>query len=221
MYYGVELKNGYQTVLNTWDECKELIDLFLEGARYKKFASYEEALAFAQRRELNNPKDKLCLATLPMSKEFEDFHKYVNHSLAYVYGNFNFKKEIWGYAVILFLSPNPADYVYFTRIGDKYLQSKKIAGDVFGALRAIKEATLRGKSRIMVCYDYDGIENWATGAYKKIGFIGSRYSDTIREYSKSIDIAFQKIKFSKNNINDDNIFMYKVYKLSREVLGLR
>lgn len=215
-YYAVVLQTGYNAILNDWPSCQEIINLEPEGARFKKFFSQEEAQAFID----NKPPDRndpLFLKHLPMPLEFEEcYNQYDKSTLAYVYGNCFPQVGVWSYGTILFLNKDK-DYQYFTRIGTNNLKSMKLAGDVYGTCRAIQESINAGYPHITVCYQYEGIEKWATSAFKKTkSLLGIKYAEAIRKYAEHIDISFKKIYFTK-----DNAILQKAYNLSREALGVR
>lgn len=215
-YYGVKLITGHKAIVNDWQKCQEVIRLEPTDARYKKFVFYGEALAFIEDEEPKED-DMLFLKCIPEQPEFEEcFNKHKRSTLAYVYGNYAINVGAWSYGVILFLNKSK-DYRYFMGAGTNHIKSMKLAGDVYGTCKAIQESIQAGYPHITVCYQYEGIEKWARGTFKKTkSELGKAYAEYIQKCTNRIDIDFKKIYFT-----DDNAILQKAYKLSREALGLR
>ena len=63
---------------------------------------------------------------------------------------------------------------------------------------AVKTAMLSGFSEILLCYDYEGIEKWVTGAWKSKTPYTQKYAAAMREWGRSIRIRFQKVAAHTN-----------------------
>lgn len=215
-YYAVALETGFNSIVNDWKCCQEIISLEPEGARFKKFFSKEEAQAFIDNKPPSKD-DPLYLKCLIMPPEFEEcYSKYEKSTLAYVYGNYSPIIGLWSYGAILFFNKDK-DYKYFTHKGNKHIKSMKLAGDVYGTCRVIQESIHAGYPHITICYQYEGIEKWALGTFKKTkSELGIDYTKYVRKNTNLIDIDFRKISFT-----DDNALLQKAYKLSRQKLCLK
>lgn len=58
---------------------------------------------------------------------------------------------------------------------------------------AVKWSEVNGYPAVKICYDYMGIEMWATGGWKANKDLTQKYAAFMRESSRRIEITFQKI----------------------------
>ena len=61
-----------------------------------------------------------------------------------------------------------------------------------------KNSELNGYKEIEICYDYEGIEKWVTGAWRSKTELTQKYATSMREWSKSIHIHFTKVAAHTN-----------------------
>lgn len=136
-YYAV--KNGREPgIYNSWAECQKQIHGF-KNASYKSFTSRKEAEEFIS--------DK---------KEMPQ----MEHGLiAYVDGSFNAKKKVYGYGAVLIDGQQVIKRLYGHGDNEECLSSRNVAGEIFGALAAVKYAVEHPEyDGIVIYYDYMGIE---------------------------------------------------------------
>ena len=70
-------------------------------------------------------------------------------------------------------------------------------------MKAIEYAIENGYKDIVLCYDYQGIESWALGTWKRNNRITQNYNEFMQEKFKLIKVRFKKIKgHSGNKFND-------------------
>ena len=80
---------------------------------------------------------------------------------------------------------------------------RNVSGEVEGAMKAIVYAIENGYKDIVLCYDYQGIESWALGTWKRNNRITQNYNEFMQEKFKLIKVRFKKIKgHSGNKFND-------------------
>ena len=80
---------------------------------------------------------------------------------------------------------------------------RNVSGEVEGAMKAIEYAIENGYKDIVLCYDYQGIESWALGTWKRNNRITQNYNEFMQEKFKLIKVRFKKIKgHSGNKFND-------------------
>lgn len=63
---------------------------------------------------------------------------------------------------------------------------------MLGAMFAVKWCDKNGYSAIEICYDYLGIEKWATGEWKAKNSLTKKYADFMKENSDKLNISFKK-----------------------------
>lgn len=178
-FYGV--KKGKKTgIFTSWEECKEAVDGY-PGAEFKGFATREEVCEYMG---------------MPMT-ETEDMPP-EDTLLAYVDGSYNdgIKKYAFG---CVFILPDGRKYTEYGN-GDnpRSLEQRNVAGEMLGAMYATKFAMKNGFKAIEICYDYQGIESWVTGAWKSKNDLTQKYAASMREWGRSIKIKFTKVAAHTN-----------------------
>lgn len=180
-YYGVK-KGKITGVFDTWDACKEAVDGY-PGAEYKGFSSLEDACKYAG-MPLNNISD----VELPAEGTL----------LAYVDGSYNdaIKKYAFGCVFIL------PDGRIFTEYGNgdnpQSLQQRNVAGEMLGAMYAVRVAMVNGYSHVEIRYDYEGIEKWVTGEWRSKTELTQKYTQAMRGWMQGIRITFTKVPAHSN-----------------------
>ena len=177
-YYYAVRKGRNIGVYNTWAECEENVKGF-SGAEYKKFSTYEEALNFIENRE-----DEI---------EFEEKILEDGEAIAYVDGSFKLEDYTYAYGIVFITSEGKE--LYNGKENDEELAAmRNVAGEIRGAMEAMKLALEKGIRTLYLYYDYAGIENWAKGIWKT-NKIGTRkykeYYDSIKD---KLDVKFVKVK---------------------------
>ena len=92
---------------------------------------------------------------------------------------------------------------------------QSVAGEIFGAIAAVKKAEELGLKQLIILYDYVGIEHWAVGDWKtnKEGTIA--YKAYYDETKTKVSVRFQKVTgHSGDKYND------YADKLAKQALGL-
>ena len=92
---------------------------------------------------------------------------------------------------------------------------RNVSGEVLGAKMAIEYAIENGFKEVTIAYDYNGIECWALGTWKRNNRITSEYNEFMQDKMKKIKVKFKKIKgHSGNKYND------LADKLAKQALGI-
>ena len=71
---------------------------------------------------------------------------------------------------------------------------RNVAGEVLGSMAAIKKAIELNLTEIAIYYDYMGIEQWATGSWKRNKKGTIDYYNYIQSVKDKITIHFVKVK---------------------------
>lgn len=159
-YYGVRVGRN-PGIYESWAQCEREVKGF-KGAIYKKFKSYEEALNFINGEgslypAVNIGEEENGIRSIENLKD--------NEAVAYVDGSFSLKTKTYSYGI-----------VYFTKEGKEVFSGKdddediaemrNVAGELKGAMEAMRISLLKGKDTLYLHYDYRGIEEWAKGNWK-------------------------------------------------------
>ena len=188
-YYAIAKgKSGIPKIVETWTECqKEVIGC--KGAKYKSFASKEEAEKFISIHENGGSFEEV-----KGNEEVKDDLIYI-----YVDGSFMVSKENYSYGFLVVKN----DEILYEDNGVGYdkeaIALRNVSGEVEGAMKAIEYAIENGYKDIVLCYDYQGIESWALGTWKRNNRITQNYNEFMQEKFKIIKVRFKKIKGHSGN----------------------
>lgn len=177
------VKKGKKTgIFQTWDACRASVDGY-PGAEYKSFLSREEAEAYLT--GANNPLRNTGVEGDTGNEE--------NQIVAYVDGSFS--KELGKYAFGCVLIKPDGDIIRESGNGDnpESLELRNVTGEMLGAMYAVKWSEVNGYSAVKICYDYMGIEMWATGGWKANKILTQKYAAFMKDSGSRIRITFQKI----------------------------
>lgn len=183
------VKKGKETgIFYNWDECKASVEGY-PGAEYKGFFTEEEANDYLSGLENSNVniipyKGEECLQ---------------NQIIAYVDGSFDEKIGKYAFGCII-ITPN-GDIMRESGNGDnpESIALRNVTGEMLGAMFAVKWCDKNGYSAIEICYDYLGIEKWATGEWKAKNSLTQKYATFMKENGKKISISFKKIAAHTGN----------------------
>lgn len=177
-FYAV--RKGKKTgIFMTWDECKSQVQGY-SAAEYKSFKTREEALEY-----LNNEAVKTNIEK-NVAKEPLNIYAFVD-------GSFNQSTGTYGYGG--FLMYDGIKEVLQGSGNDAEMASmRNVAGEVLGSMAAIKRAIELNLTEIAIYYDYMGIEQWATGSWKRNKKGTIDYYNYIQSVKDKITIHFVKVK---------------------------
>lgn len=183
------VKKGKETgIFYSWDECKALVSGY-PGAEYKGFFTEEEAKDYLSGLE-NDSLSRI------LYKEEECLQ---NQIIAYVDGSFDEKIGKYAFGCVM-LTPN-GEIIRESGNGDnpESLALRNVTGEMLGAMFVVKWCDKNGYSAIKICYDYFGIEKWATGEWKAKNTLTQKYAAFMQENGKKIRISFKKIAAHTGN----------------------
>ena len=159
-----------------WDDCKTQV-LGFSGAEYKSFATKAEALAY------------LDGASAPF-----DAPEHGDILTAYVDGSYDAESGRYAYGCVI-LEPDGTNHE-LSGIGTDAdaAVSRNVAGELLGAVNAVKWAVEHGYDRILICHDYEGIRRWFDRSWKAESRVAKLYVEQMNKFTENIDISFRKIK---------------------------
>ena len=191
-YYAV--RKGLQTgIFESWQECQAVVSGY-GNAEYKSFSTKEEAQDYL---EGTDAEQKAVTAIK------EDFKQGPEKVIAYVDGSYDDKLKKYSFGCILLLPSG--DIVKESGNGDnpESLAIRNVAGEMLGAMYAVKWAMINGYSEIELRYDYEGIEKWVQGVWKAKNELARKYAAAMNDWKQSIRISFLKIAAHSNNRYND------------------
>lgn len=181
-YYAV--KNGRETgVFEVWSECEASVKGY-PGAIYKSFSVKEDALRFLEGEEDAEPQD----TTRKAAADIEEV------GYAFVDGSFNPGTGVYGAGGFLVDDDGQKHIIQGSGSDPEMAAMRNVAGEVLGAKMAIQKAISLGMQKVVLYYDYSGVECWATGAWKRNKAGTKEYYEFCQDAKSTIEIQFQKVK---------------------------
>ena len=181
-YYAVKVGKN-PGIYMTWDECKEQVNKYPK-AEFKSFTTMEEAHAFMENKIVEVEIDSKDTA------------------VAYVDGSFNVDTMVYGYGVVMMYHGREE---YYKGSGNEENMSamRNVAGEILGAMYAMKYAYDHDIKNLVIYHDYEGIAKWCLGEWKTNKLETQTYKNKYQEYSKKVNISFIKVKgHSGDKYND-------------------
>ncbi len=164
-------------IFQTWGDCKASVDGY-PGAEYRGFYTMEEAKAYLGDGATDSNGVEQDTA---------------NQVVAYVDGSFDVKIGRYSFGCILLLPDG--EIIRESGNGDnpESVALRNVTGEMLGAMFAVQWCVKNEYSAVKICYDYAGIEMWATGGWKAKNKLTQKYAEYMRNNGKRIAISFQKI----------------------------
>ncbi len=187
------VRKGHKTGLfNTWAECQKATAGY-SGAEFKGFTEKEEALAFLNMettKTVSEDKSKEAAGVVEVPE---------NMVIAYVDGSF--EKSIGRYAFgCVLLTPDGQEIRESGSGSDPAgVAIRNVAGEMLGAMNAVKWAQENGYPAVEIRYDYEGVEKWVTGVWRAKTPLTSKYAVHMQEAGKKIQISFCKVAAHTGN----------------------
>lgn len=196
MFYAVK-KGRNIGIYNSWEDCKREVKGF-SGAEYKKFKTYEEAKAFMEEESTDkNPSIDLNQDT----------------AIAYIDGSFDLETHTFGFGAVIFYKGEKI--TFSQRYEDAELSNmRNVAGEIKGAEEVMKWALENNVKKLIVYYDYMGIENWALGKWKTTKAGTKAYKEFYDTIKDKLNVNFIKVKaHSGDEFNEEADKLAKNSKL--------
>ena len=186
-FYGV--RRGRMTgIFESWEACRAQVHHFA-GAEYKAFSTREEAEAFVSPSKVNQ------VTTKKKSKKVSSriIEIWVDGSC---FPQANGSLQLgWGLLVKkegVEIHRDKGNDIPHTAVGHR-----NVAGEILGILKAIQWCQSQGITDITIYYDYQGLESWATGAWRaKLPFTQA-YADAVKK--SGMTIHWVKVKAHSGN----------------------
>lgn len=181
-FYGV--RRGRTTgVFDNWDACRKQVYKFPD-AEYKSFPTREEALAF-----VSPPAPTLQKAQQKPDISFDSTTAIWVDGSCFPQSDGSLRIG-WG----LLVKQNNEE-VYRAKGNDippEAVAHRNVSGEIFGILKALEWCQEQEIAEVAMYYDYQGLESWATGAWRtKLPFT-QLYAETVK--ASGITIHWSKVK---------------------------
>lgn len=180
-------------IYDSWEECREAVSGY-PGAQFRGFSSEQEARAYlgVESRTESGPEE--AVGEIPE-----------NGLVAYVDGSFDEALGKYSFGCIL-ITPEGE---IFRESGNgsqpESLAIRNVAGEMLGAMYAVRWALVNGYTRLYLRYDYEGIEKWATGAWKAKNALTQKYAAYMKRQQAYLQILFEKVKAHTGNYYNEEV----------------
>ncbi len=201
-YYAV--RNGRtRGILETWAQCEQSVKGF-SGAKYKSFLTREEAEAYLA-GENGRDGSSLSQGDAGSVKKGQTPADPERDVIAYVDGSFDPESGRYGYGCI-FLTPEGEEVRLCGSGSDPgTAKLRNVAGEMLGAMNAVRWAVQHGYASMEIRYDYEGIENWATGAWQARNPYTIAYADYMKKSMSRIELSFWKVLAHSGNYYNEEV----------------
>ena len=207
-----KVKNNYYAVIagrvpgiyKSWPECQEQIDKF-SGAVYRGFPTLWEAEHYMS----------IGVSEEAVSDEhLESIIEKVDSDtlIAYVDGSYSEEKKKYSYGCVLIHDGTVIETECGSGNHPGSISMRNVAGELMGAIRAIKMTNLLGFKSLLIHYDYAGIEQWANGGWRTKSEGAKFYAEMVKGYRR----AGMKIEFQKVQAHNGVTFNEMADRLARE-----
>lgn len=166
-------------IYHTWMECAAQIDGY-PGAKYQAFAHEKDAHAYLS-------------GTVAASKD-SNVPRQNNNTAAYAYvdGSYNKFTKVYGYGVIFVDESGIIHKLSGNGSQPNMALMRNVAGEIEGAMAAMRFAVEHEIKNLVIYYDYTGIEAWPTGKWSANKEETQRYRDFCRLCP--VKITYKKVK---------------------------
>jgi len=111
-----------------------------------------------------------------------------------IYVDGSFSKDIgkfagWAFVVV----QDGVEHFNKNGLTKEEAKSWNVDGEVYATIEGIKYCIDNNIKEVTICYDYTGIENWATSIWKCKSNISKKYVQFIQD-NKDVKLNFRKIK---------------------------
>lgn len=174
-------------IYRNWDDCKAMVFEY-PGAIYKSFKTEAEAEAF-----LGNAPESSTFGSDAHTDDTDAYKDKLPKCYAFVDGSYNIATKVYGYGG--FLINGDEKYIIHGSGNDEEMASmRNVAGEIMGSRAAIAKAVEMKIPELYVFYDYAGIEQWATGNWKRNKSGTIDYYEYIKSVQDKIALHFVKVK---------------------------
>lgn len=166
-------------IFHSWDECRASVHNY-PGAVYKSFQNEEEAMAFLGASD--SAKDTYGEEDTPAC------------GYAYVDGSINPATMVYGAGGFLVDDKGEKHILQGSGNDPEMASMRNVAGEILGAQLAMEKALSLGMQDLILFYDYQGIECWATGMWKRKQKGTQDYYEYCQSIKDRITVHFRKVK---------------------------
>ena len=122
-----------------------------------------------------------------------DAEYHLSFQTTHVDGSFDERSGVYGYGCVVIKNDGAVEKYYGAGNNPESVKLRNVAGEMLAAMNAVRYAMQNGYKSVNICYDYSGIEMWATGEWKTNNALTMKYARAMQEWGEKISIMFQKV----------------------------
>lgn len=197
------VKKGLHTgIFDTWEECKAAVTGY-SGAEYKGFTDRREACLYLgitenQTMQEINKSDVKTISNNGNLKQPAPNHIEQDKLIAYVDGSYEHSMLKYSFGCVFLLPDGRVLTENGSGNNSESAKLRNVTGEMLGAMFAVRFAMKNGFQRIEICYDYEGVEKWVTGAWKSKTELTQKYAEAMRGWNNKVGITFTKVAAHTN-----------------------
>ncbi len=131
--------------------------------------------------------------------ELSDVRDESDQLVVYVDGSYDHSIKRYAYGCV-YLTPEGELYTeYGGDSKEEVAASRNVSGEMLGSMHAVKWCIEKGYKSIKICYDYAGIEMWATGGWKTKNPLTRMYAEYMKRQMTRVKVTFQKVTAHTGN----------------------
>lgn len=181
-YYAI-LAGRKPGIYTTWAEAQTQVSGF-SGAKFQSFHTEKEAKEY-----LGHNGD---IFEQPVVLKETDYLSDDYDLVYFVDGSYNPATNVVGAGLVVVSNNKIINEIPYTLDNDSNMRN--VWGEIWAAMRAVDNARLIGKKKIAIVYDYQGIESWATGAWRAKNDYTSGYKTYMAQAARDLKFDFYKVK---------------------------
>ena len=186
-------------ILESWDACKREVT-GAKGVKFKSFPSRDEALNFITMHGQEMP----GAAKSDLSPKVPEVKREQNPDevIIYVDGSYELSSERYAYGMVV-VHEGEEIHSECEAVKGEYSAMRNVAGEVLGAMKAMTYAKENGFDHLTLYFDYQGIESWALGTWKRNNALTQGYHSFYQNMRRDLTVKFMKVKgHSGDRFND-------------------
>ncbi len=200
-YYAVvDGHSKMSLILDSWDQCKKEVT-GAKGVKFKSFVRKEDAQAFIEDHGggSSSPGKDETMKTLPKNENqviespSEKLEGYPGIIEIYVDGSYEIASHRYAFGLVV-VKNGVEIHASCGAYQDDFSSLRNVAGEVLGAQKAMLYAVEHGYTHLNLYFDYQGIESWAKGSWKRNNALTQGYHDFYQEMKGKLQVTFLKVK---------------------------
>lgn len=175
-------------IYKTWPECQSNVSGY-PGAVFKGFETLAEAEAFMSgTATIASPSNESATSEADGVTNLPDIYAFTD-------GSFNVATGVYGFGGFLHYSDTEDDIEIRGNGNDpEEAVSRNVAGEVHGAVAAMRKAVELGLTEMTLFYDYEGIEKWPLRYWKTNKKISMFYVEEYDQLKDKLKVNFVHVK---------------------------